>query len=268
MRKRNVCHLHKLTDFFLDVERLFTLRHIAESTALQVGRLLRSRPATWASAEQVTQHDVKLVGDRGAEAVAAELLMRSSGLDVYSEEAGMLGTQGGDTLWVVDPLDGSANYARGVPMCCVSIALCVAGEPVIGVIYDFNADELFSGVCGVGAWLNHQPMQVSATAVPAQAILATGFPAAMDYGSNALKQYVSDAQSFQKVRSLGSAALMLAYVACGRFDAYRENNVRFWDVAAGMVLVEAAGGQTHDALAASGFDRRLELKAWNGQFAF
>lgn len=256
----------------MDAQSLYASRQLAEAVAVQVGGLLRSRPATWAKAEHVTAHDTKLVGDRGAEAVAAEMLIRGSGVDVYSEEAGLLGDAGGDIIWILDPLDGSANYARGVPQCCISIALCVSGVPKLGVIYDFNRDELFSGVPGLGAWMNHKPVTVSGTDSAAQSILATGFPAALDYESDTLKRYVRDAQSFQKIRSLGSAALMLAYVACGRFDAYRENSVRFWDVAAGIALVQAAGGccvdGAADVSAPSDYARRLDLKAWNGCYDF
>ena len=248
----------------MDAQSVYASRQLAEAVALQVGGLLRSRPATWAKAEHLTAHDTKLVGDRGAEAVAADMLIRGSGVDVYSEEAGLLGDAGGDIIWILDPLDGSANYARGVPQCCISIALCVSGVPKLGVIYDFNRNELFTGIASKGAWLNGVPMTVSNVVRPDEALLTTGFPVAMDYESDAPREYVDAVRAYRKVRSLGTAATMLAYVAAGRFDIYRERSVRFWDVAAGIAMVLGAGGQVR----VENFDDdpagKLDLTAYNG----
>ncbi len=246
----------------IDVE---AMRQVAEATAVQAGRLLVARRQAWATAESSNEHDVKLTGDRGAEAIAAALLTRASGIGVYSEEAGYIGGRSGEFTWVLDPLDGSANYLRGVPLCCVSIALCRNNEPVLGVIHDFSRNETFSGLVGMGAWLNDADMRVSSISNASEATLATGFPAALDHDSEQLAAYINDVRSFRKVRSLGTAALMLAYVASGRMDVYREHAVRFWDVAAGMALVLAAGGKIDVTLSSAGFDAKLDLIAWNGK---
>ena len=240
---------------------------VAEATALLTGRALRERAQTWAAAERTSAHDIKLVGDRGAEELAVAELRRGTDIAVFSEEAGLIGSDDGEFLWLLDPLDGSANYSRDVPLCCVSIALCRKRKPVLGVIYDFNRDELFAGLVGSGTRLNGRPVRVSDVAQADRAILATGFPAALDYSTGTLDEYVRSAQRFHKIRSLGSAALMLAYVAAGRFDAYREHNVRFWDVAAGMALVEAAGGELTSTADTEGLDRRIQLFAHNGALA-
>jgi myo-inositol-1(or 4)-monophosphatase len=249
------------------------LRELAESAAAQAGRLLVAHRAHLSDAEMEIGHDIKIRGDKAAEALISRLLRKGSSYSIYGEESGLIGPAGGDLVWVVDPLDGTANYARGVPACCVSIALCLHGVSVLGVVYDFNRDEMFSGV-EVGAIglrsasMNGQGMRVSDTSSAGNAILATGFPVASDFESEALSDYVLAVQDFRKVRSLGTAALMVAYVACGRFDAYTERNVRFWDIAAGIALVRAAGGQVVETSAEPGFDRRLQLNAWNGLFDF
>jgi myo-inositol-1(or 4)-monophosphatase len=186
--------------------------------------------------------DIKLQADRDAEARILDML-RPSGLPVLAEESGESGAIPDDTpVWIVDPLDGTMNFKRGIPFCCVSLALSVGGRPVLGVIDDFNRDECFSGIPGAGAWLNGAPMHVSAAAVPARAILTTGFPTKFDVGGPALNVFMDSARRFKKVRMLGSAALMMAYVASGRVDAYAEDDIMYWDIAAGAALVEAAGG--------------------------
>lgn len=249
------------------------LLHLAEAAASQAGRMLHENRATWSTPEFESRRDVKVRGDREAEQVLATLLTNGSAFPVFGEESGLIGEPDEAYTWVVDPLDGTANYKAGVPLCCVSVALVQRGEPVLGAIFDFNANEMFSGfgppdAPGSCARFNGQPMRVSTTDAPQSGILATGFPAASDLGDASIGEYVASVQAFRKVRSLGSAALMLAYVACGRFDAYWEKNVRFWDVAAGVALVRAAGGRVADRSASREFSRQLDLRAWNGRFDF
>ena len=243
-------------------------RSLAEASVLKAGRELNESRNQWAVAERIEGHDVKIAADHRAEALIASLLHAGSGLSVFSEEAGWIGANADkmavEPYWVLDPLDGSANYLRGVPLCCVSLALVKGVEPLLGVIYDFNRDELFTGIAGEGAWLNGTPMTVSDIERPEEALLATGFPVAMDFESDALREYVEAVRAYRKVRSLGTAATMLAYVAAGRFDIYRERSIRFWDVAAGMAIVLGAGGQVR----VENFDAdpagKLDLTAYNG----
>ncbi|MEM7407272.1 MAG: inositol monophosphatase family protein [Pseudomonadota bacterium] len=255
------------------IAELDDLAALAVAVAGHTGRMLRDERGEWRRTERHAAHDVKLVGDRAAEAVATGLLCSGSRLPVFSEEGGWFGWQPSpesaepSEAWVLDPLDGSANYARDVPLSVVSIAYCVGGTPLIGVVYDFWRDEMFCGYEGATATCNGAPMRVSDTSEVSRAILGTGFPAALDYDRETLDAYVRSAGSFHKVRSLGTAALMLAYVAAGRFDAYREHNVRFWDVAAGIALVRAAGGvvETGGVDSDQGFGRRLKVTADNGR---
>ena len=158
---------------------------------------------------------------------------------VLSEESG--GERHSGPTWIVDPLDGTVNYFRGIPNCCVSIALWDR-EPILGVVYDFNRHELFAGIADEGITLNGQPITVSPIDQKNKAICFTGFPVATSFEDGALTEFVGLVRGYKKVRLLGSAALSLAYVACGRGDVYRERDIRLWDVAAGLALVKAAGG--------------------------
>jgi myo-inositol-1(or 4)-monophosphatase len=185
--------------------------------------------------------DIKLLADREAEAAALEVLL-GTGHPVLAEESGELGELDG-LFWVVDPLDGTLNFKRGLPISCVSIGLVQGDTPLLGVILDFHRGELFSGVVGQGAWCNGEAIAVSDVAQAERAVLTTGFPTYRDFGDDSLLQFVRDVQRFKKVRLLGSAALSLAWVACGRVDAYAEDDIMLWDVAAGLALVRAAGGE-------------------------
>jgi len=225
------------------------LLHLAESAALLAGAHLRNRRGEWRGVTAATGHDVKIAADRHSEALIVEQLA-ASGIPLYSEEAGAIDTRrtarrskkAAGPLWIIDPLDGSLNYHQGIPLCCVSIALVEGTRPILGVVYDFNHDEMFCGLAGRGAWLNHNPIEPSRTELVSRAVLATGFPVCTDFSGPALSKFIGELQSFRKVRLLGSAALSLCYVACGRVDAYREDGIMFWDVAAGCAVVEAAGG--------------------------
>lgn len=188
--------------------------------------------------------DVKVEADRKLEDFIIESLTLKSGYPILSEEAGALqgrlSNQG--LIWIVDPLDGSLNFSRGIPLCCISIGLWKHMEPVLGVVYDFGRNEAFTGIVGEGAWLNGTPISVSKINERLKAVLCTGFPVSTDFSKDSLLKFVEDIRNFKKVRLLGSAALSLAYVSCGRADFYHENDIKIWDVAGGLALTKAAGG--------------------------
>ena len=142
----------------------------------------------------------------------------------------------------MDPLDGTANYTRDIPLCCVSIALVSNLNPVIGVIYDFNNDDLYEGTKENKALMNNKPINVSDIAEKNKGILVTGLPNATDYSDKAMLTMVKDFQSWRKVRMIGSAAMAAVYVASGKADLYKEFGTYLWDVAAGAAIVSAAGG--------------------------
>jgi myo-inositol-1(or 4)-monophosphatase len=161
---------------------------------------------------------------------------------ILAEEGGA--RVGGDPRyrWIVDPLDGTTNYAHGFPFFCVSIALEVEGRLVLGVAYAPILDELFVAEAGGGASLNDRPIAVSATGELAQALLATGFPYDRAEFARALRSFEVMSYACQAVRRAGSAVLDLCYVGCGRLDGYWEHAVKPWDVAAGALIVREAGG--------------------------
>ena len=193
--------------------------------------------------DDLSGKDTKIEADRKSEAIIVNILQANSDFPILTEEGGMIGRKSKNGyLWVVDPLDGTLNYLRGIPFACVSIGLWAHDEPVLGVVYDLFREELFAGVCGEGAWMNGQPITAAATNQTNQAIIATGFPSYRSYGGDSLQGFIEQVQTFKKVRLFGAAALSLAYCAVGRVDAYAEEDIMFWDVAAGIALVKAAGG--------------------------
>lgn len=218
-------------------------KQLAREAALAAGRQLRARRADWNVITANYAHDVKLQADREAEAVILSLLRRQSSYPILAEESGEVASAPGpDQLrWIVDPLDGTVNYAGGIPLSAVSIGLWRGAAPLYGVIYDFWREELFEGGPGAGASLNGRPICVSAADDPARAMFATGSPGTNADDPASLPRFIRNISSYRKIRMLGTAALSLAYVACGRLDAYAER-VMLWDAAAGAALVTGAGG--------------------------
>jgi len=161
---------------------------------------------------------------------------------MLAEEGGELGGEE-DARWIVDPLDGTTNYAHGLSIFCVSIALERAGEVVLGVVHDPMGEETFVAERGRGATLNGEPIRVSSTDEPIRALIATGFPYDRAELPEALELFGRLAASTRGMRRLGSAALDLCYVAAGRLDGYYERGIWPWDLAAGSVIVEEAGGR-------------------------
>lgn len=160
---------------------------------------------------------------------------------------------GAPPTWIVDPLDGTANYVHDLPAYCVSIALWDGGKPVVGVIYDPRQDEIFTAATGLGAQLNGQPMRVSSIPTVRNAMLSTGFASNYERAKRNLEVWGRILEHAQSIRRTGSTALSLAYLAAGRFDGYWSFDNWAWDVAAGAVLVAEAGG-TITAIDGSPFD--------------
>jgi myo-inositol-1(or 4)-monophosphatase len=162
---------------------------------------------------------------------------------IFSEESGII--QGNnDHIWYIDPLDGTVNYAHQVPIFSVSIAYASHGTVSLGVVYDPMRGEMFLAERGRGAWLNDRPLQVSAVTELQKSLLVTGFPYdAWNTEQDNFANFVKFAKMTQGVRRLGSAALDLCYVAAGRFDGFWELALKPWDVAAGGLICEEAGGR-------------------------
>jgi len=245
------------------------LLHLAEATALLAGHHLKQRRNDWQGIEKAAHHDIKIHGDRMAEKIIKDQLYTQSNIRIFSEESGYNGDneEKSELHWVIDPLDGSLNYHQNIPFYCVSIALYEGKNPILGVIYDFNRSELFTGLVGVGSWLNHDSVKPSQVNEISAAVLGTGFPVNTDFSNQSLLRFIEQIQRFRKVRLLGSAALSLCYVACGRLDAYQEENIMFWDVAAGCALVQSAGGKVH-IKSNDNMSDPVTVIAHNGQLPF
>ena len=160
-----------------------------------------------------------------------------------SGEAALVGGKQSDWKWIIDPLDGTTNYAHGYPCFCVSIALEHKGVLEIGVVYDPMRDEMFAAERGSGATLNDRRIRVSEIEELKDAMLVTGFPYNVRERPNFTRDFANFTMAAQAVRRDGSAAIDLAYLACGRFDGFWEDGLNAWDVAAGILLIEEAGGQ-------------------------
>lgn len=157
-----------------------------------------------------------------------------------------LPTNGRGYRWVVDPLDGTVNYVHGLPNFAVSIALQKSDRVEVGVVYDPIMDECFSAIAGGGAFLNGQPIEASDCEQLSEALLAASFPANVARGSLEVFRFIEGLHSSQAIRRLGSAALNLCYVACGRLDGYWATTVKIWDVAAGILILQESGAIVTD----------------------
>lgn len=182
--------------------------------------------------------------ERGFRAMIAERFPDHVVLGEEFEEAGQRDLVPG-FCWVFDPIDGTTNYAHSLPIFCASLALEIDGEPAVGAIYDPTRRELFTAERGRGAWLNGVPLRVSSASVLIDALLCTGFPYSVqhDEGVPLVELFGEFLRVSRAVRRLGSAALDLCYVAAGRFDGFWEMKLNPWDVAAGALIVQEAGGR-------------------------
>ena len=215
---------------------------IAKTAALAAGDILRTKKCDLNEETFSSNRDIKLEADIAAEILIKKIIQDASDIPILAEESGKSSKNLGDIFWVVDPLDGTANYSRNIPLCCVSIALIKNLTPVMGVIYDFNNNDLYEGSSQQKALLNNKEITVSQTSRYAEGIIVTGLPNNTDYSDEAMLKMVKDFQSWRKVRMIGSAAMASVYVASGKADVYKEFGTYLWDVAAGAAIVNAAGG--------------------------
>jgi len=216
---------------------------VAVAAAREAGALLRQHFGVTPDVKEMLAHDIKIDLDvQTQDLITRRLLEAFPDHALYGEE-GIAGNQSSEWQWIVDPIDGTVNYFYGVPHFCVSIALRCGAEMQLGVIYDPMRDELWQVARGGTPTLNGRPIRVSARDRLSDAILSVGFAKSQETIASGLPMLDYFIHRARKCRLMGSAALDLAYVACGRLDAYIESSVSLWDVAAGMLLVEAAGGE-------------------------
>jgi myo-inositol-1(or 4)-monophosphatase len=215
----------------------------AKKAATKAGHILLSNKSNLNKILSSTKKDIKLQADISAETVIKDIIKSQSNLPILAEESGLSSEKISSTFWVVDPLDGTANYSRNIPICCVSIGLISNLKPVLGVIYDFHNDDLYEGSIDTNALLNNNEISVSKVENFHDGVLLTGLPNNTDYSDSALLKMVKDFQNWRKVRMIGSAAMASAYIASGKADLYTEKKTYLWDIAAGAAIVNAAGGE-------------------------
>ena len=214
---------------------------IAKSAALKAGKYLLENQGKELKILLNQGRDIKLQLDIDTEQLIKDSLRSQSTFSILGEETG-LSSDVGEFYWVVDPLDGTSNFLRDIPISCVSIALMQDLQPILGVIYDFNHDDLYFGHLESKAFVNQVEIIVSDYSEKSKSTLVTGIPARTNYSDNEFKNMIDDFQQWKKVRMLGSAAMASIYVASGKADTYKENGIFLWDIAAGAAIVNAAGG--------------------------
>jgi myo-inositol-1(or 4)-monophosphatase len=224
------------------------LLNFAIQTARDAGSLLAERFGRSLKITNKSELDLVTESDLASEKLIIERIKTYHPRHaILAEESGVSSPATAEAQnewrWIIDPLDGTTNYAHGYPTFCVSIGLEHAGRMELGVIYDPMRDELFTAERGEGASLNGRRIQVSTAANLASALLCTGFPYDVRERSEFARHFANFIMNAQGVRRDGAAALDLAYVACGRFDGFWEEGLQPWDVAAGSLMVEEAGGR-------------------------
>jgi len=227
------------------VQALKDLVNVAERAAERAANLIRgARPPGAGEWTEKTRHDFATQVDREAEELIAETLTDLvPGSEVVGEELSPDAQRRAQVVWLVDPLDGTTNYLHGYPQYAVSIAAVVSGVLSVGIVHDVTRDVSYRAVRRQGAWSGGQRLAVSTITEPARALVGTGFPFRhLDQLDTYLRQFAAVTRSASGIRRAGSAALDLADVAAGRFDAFWEQALAPWDVAAGVLLVREAGG--------------------------
>ncbi|MEI7731311.1 MAG: inositol monophosphatase family protein [Verrucomicrobiota bacterium] len=230
----------------------------AVAAARAAGKLMRQNLRAPKKINEIMQHDIKLELDVRCQALIERRLRTAFPKIALLGEEGVAGDPAAAQRWVVDPIDGTVNFAYGIPHACVSIALQerVSGssasreskqydgfESQVAVIYEPFTDELWTAIRGQSAWLNGRRIHVSDRADLREAILTLGFSKSKKVLREMLPQIERLVNRVRKIRIMGAAALCLTYVASGRMDVYYERNIRLWDIAAGALIIECAGGE-------------------------
>ena len=219
----------------------------ATAVAGEAGLLLKNHLDDHHAIDFKGEIDIVTEADRmSEELILSAIRRRYPGHDILSEESAAT-LNGSSYRWIVDPLDGTTNYAHGYPVFCVSIALEREGEVCMGVVFNPMLDEMFTTEKGRGAYLNGRRLVVSGNALLSRSLLATGFPYDIrESKDNNINYFIEMARKVQAIRRAGSAALDLAYVAAGRFDGFWELKLKPWDTAAACLLVRESGGVVTD----------------------
>ena len=249
-------------NLFVDLEKIMTVGLAAGARA---GDILRSYWGKTRTAEKKGAIDLVTEADLASEKAITQLIRTAfPEHSILAEESGI--TPGADShKWIIDPLDGTTNYAHSLPEVTVSIAFAYKGRLVFGLVLNPVTEELFCGVQGRGTTLNGQPIHVSSVQTMGESLLVTGFPYELKSVMRPLMhRFERCLMAAQGVRRLGSAALDLCYVACGRFEGFWEQNLAPWDTAAGVVIAQEAGASISDFSNSPYSIEKKEILATNG----
>ena len=217
------------------------LLDIAKDAAVIAGKYLKENQNEDLQILLNSGRDVKLQIDQDTEELIKQEISARSDFPILAEESGYSRALG-DIFWVIDPLDGTSNYLRNIPISCVAIAVIDKLNPVVGVINDFNNNHLYYAHEGIQACMNNKNLNVSQVNAKADGTLVTGIPAKTHYSNEEFHTMIAEFQEWKKIRMIGSAAMASAYVAAGKAETYKENGIFLWDVAAGAAIVRSAGG--------------------------
>jgi len=227
----------------MELQNLSNEIKLAKKAARQSGELLIDNKHEYNLRLNSNSKDTKLKADIESENLIKSIITNNSSFPILAEESGKSNDDLGDIFWVIDPLDGTANYNRNIPICCISIGLIKDMKPVLGVIYDFNNDDMYVGdTYSKKSVMNDQIIKTSNISKKEDGILITGLPHDSDYSEQALNNMIDDMQKWQKIRMMGSAAMAACYVASGKVEQYQEKGIYLWDVIAGAAIVESSGG--------------------------
>ena len=259
----------------------------AIEAAAEAGKLLRKNFGSTLNVNEATHHDIKLEIDEQSQKLITRVILADFPDHCILGEEGATGSTDADVRWVVDPLDGTVNYFYGIPHYAVSIAAQVriiapetgattAGgvvaavpaapvwETVAGVVLDPELDELFATEKGQPAMLHGHPIHVSERTQLAEAIVSIGFFKSVETINRGLQDFGQIIHKVRKIRLMGAAALDVVYVACGRYDAFIEHGVKLWDIAAGQLILENAGGRV-DSKPHGDVEHAFDVRMWNGK---
>lgn len=237
---------------------------VGTAAALSAGKLLMERLRTGFSISHKGVTNLVTEVDIAAEKLIVSRILESYPDHAILAEENHASSKRGEYTWIIDPIDGTTNYAHGYPVFAVSIGLEIKGELAWGIVYNPNLEEVFTARSGSGAFCNGAPIRVSGIADLGLSLLATGFPYDIRTSKGNLDHFVAFMLRSQAVRRAGSAALDLCYVAAGRFDGFWEVELHPWDTAAGFLIVREAGGRVTDFNGAHGSIYRPEVVASNG----
>ncbi|MEM7599993.1 MAG: inositol monophosphatase family protein [Verrucomicrobiota bacterium] len=240
---------------------------LATAAAREAGQLLRENFESDLDVDEMLSHDIKLALDvKSQELIENRILETFPHHAIYGEE-GIAGDLDSDTQWIVDPIDGTVNYFFGIPHFCVSIAMRQAGDLKVGAIYDPMMDEMFAVDFEGPATKNGEPIKPSERSELSESIVTIGFSKSSESIDAGMDRYKNFAHRVRKTRMMGSAALALAYISCGRLDAYIEEMISIWDIAAGQLMLERGGGKVE--LIESGLNPdKSRIVSYNGKLSF